>query len=126
MNDSGDIQYFNSPKEFFVSNGEKIKLNGKGCYFLRNIEPGKKVNEANQSDNTMFFGQISEHSVYSLNTIINQIFKPLVDQLADDDWGKCEDEQKKEFTSYFEKFANELKEALKSLSQNINLEEYPT
>lgn len=42
-----------------------------------------------------------------------------------EDWGKCEDEQRKEFTSYFDKFANELKEALKSLSQNINLEEYP-
>lgn len=37
----------------------------------------------------------------------------------------CEEDQKKEFTSYFDKFANELKEALKSLSQNINLEEYP-
>tara|TARA_B110000285_G_C15081266_1_gene593631 strand:+ start:653 stop:1162 length:510 start_codon:yes stop_codon:yes gene_type:complete len=78
------------------------------------------------TDNQVLFGQISEHSVYSLNTIINQIFKPLVDQLGDDDWGKCEDDQKKEFTSYFDKFANELKEALKSLSQNINLEEYPS
>lgn len=114
INESGDIQYLNSPKEFFVSTGEKIKLVGKGCYFLRTSEPGKKVNEANATDSHVLFGQISEHSVYSLNTIINQVFKPLVDQL--DDWGKCEDDQRKEFTSYFDKFANELKEALKSLS----------
>jgi hypothetical protein len=115
MNDSGDIQYFNSPKEFSVTDGEKTKLSGKGCYFLRNSER-KKINEANQNDSSVLFGEISEHSVYSLNTIINQIFKPLVDQLGEEDWGKCEEDQKKEFTSYFEKFANELKEALKSLS----------
>jgi len=95
----------------------------RGAISLEASNQVKKINEANATDNSVLFGQISEHSVYSLNTIINQIFKPLVDQL--DDWGKCEEDQRKEFTSYFEKFANELKEALKSLSQNINLEEYP-
>jgi dynein heavy chain len=105
-----------------VSHGDKIKLHDKGVYFLRTTdEKGVTLNVG--SDNQVLFGQISEHSVYSLNTIINQVFKPMVEQL--DDWGKCEEDQKKEFTSYFEKFANELKEALKSLSQNINLEEYP-
>lgn len=40
------------------------------------------------------------------------------------DWGQCEDEQKKEFTQVFDKFANELKEALRSLSTNITLDPY--
>jgi len=62
--------------------------------------------------------------VTSLDTIINQIYKPLVDHLDDNDWGVCEEEQKKEFTSVFDKFANELKEALKSLQSNITLEPY--
>lgn len=91
MNESGDIQYFNSPKEFFVTDGEKVKLNEKGCYFIRNTG-GKKVNESAPYDSTVLFGEISEHSVYSLNTIINQIFKPLVDQLGETDWGICEDD----------------------------------
>lgn len=47
-----------------------------------------------------------------------------MDRLDVQDWGVCEDEQKKEFTQVFEKFANELKEALKSLQTNIVLEPY--
>jgi hypothetical protein len=61
------------------------------------------------------FGEISEHTVTSLNTIINQVYKPFIDKLDIADWGQCEDEQKKEFISVFDKFANELREALKSL-----------
>lgn len=78
INDSGDIQYLNSPKEFFVTDGTNYKLKGKGCYFLRNNN-GKPIKKETQNDSTVLFGEVSEHSVYSLNTIINQIFKPLVD-----------------------------------------------
>lgn len=70
------------------------------------------------------FGEISEHTVTSLNTIINQVYKPLVDRLDQGAWGVCEDEQKKEFNSVFDKFASELKEALRSLQTNITLEPY--
>ena len=72
----------------------------------------------------MLFGEISENSITSLNLIVNQIYKPLVDRLAPDDWGKCEEEQKKEFTQVFEKFALELRDALKSLSGMIELRKY--
>lgn len=60
----------------------------------------------------------------SLNVIINQVFKPLIDRLEPADWGVCEDEQRREFTQVFEKFANELKDALKSIQSNISLEQY--
>ena len=60
----------------------------------------------------------------SLNVIINQVFKPLIDRLEKDDWGSCEDEQKKEFTQVYDKFASELKEALKSIQNNIELQPY--
>lgn len=52
------------------------------------------------------------------------MFKPLVDRLDPQDWGVCEEEQKKEFGQVFDKFAIELKEALKSLQSNIQLEPY--
>jgi dynein heavy chain len=107
-----------------VTDGEKIKLKGKGVYFLRTTPQGKALNLNTASDNDVLFGEISEHTVTSLNTIINQVYKPLVDRLDDGAWGVCEDEQKKEFNSVFEKFAIELKEALKSLQTNITLEHY--
>jgi len=40
----------------------------------------------------VLFGEISEHTVTTLNVIINQVFKPLVDRLEPADWGVCEDE----------------------------------
>jgi len=62
--------------------------------------------------------------VTSLNNIINSIFKPSVSCLETSEWGQCENEQKKEFSSVFDKFADELREALKSLSSNITLEPF--
>ena len=91
---------------------------------MRTTPPGKAVNPNGTNDNEVLFGEISEHTITSLNVIINQVFKPLIDKLEVADWGVCEDEQRREFSQVFEKFANELKDALKSLQSNIVLETY--
>jgi hypothetical protein len=91
---------------------------------VRTTPPGKPVNVNMGNDNEVLFGEISEYTVTSLNVIINNVFKPLVDRLEPADWGVCEDEQKKEFTQVFDKFALELKDALKSIQSNIVLEQY--
>jgi hypothetical protein len=52
------------------------------------------------------------------------VYKPLVAGLEPSEWGACEPEQKKEFSTVFEKFADELRDALKSLSTNITLEPF--
>jgi len=82
------------------------------------------VNTNGTSDNEILFGEISEHAVYSLNTIINSVYKPMVGTLDPVEWGSCEDEQKKEFANFFNKFSDELRDALKSLQTNITLEAY--
>lgn len=117
ISESGEIQDLGGHEEFFVSDGEKVKLKGKGVYFVRCTasDSSKPVNVNNGNDSEVIFGEISAHTVTSLNTIINQVYKPMVDRLPAADWGVCEDEQKKEFNSVFEKFASELKEALRSL-----------
>jgi hypothetical protein len=73
--------------------GEKIKLKGKGVYFMRCVPPGKPITASGTNDNEVLFGEISEHTVFSLNIIINNIYKPLVDKLDTSDWGACEQEQ---------------------------------
>ena len=124
VNESNEIIETSTHPEFFVTDGEKVKLKGKGVYFVRTTPPGKPLNASGSNDNEVLFGEISEHTVTSLNTVINQVYKPMVDKLEVNDWGVCEIEQKKEFTSVFDKFAYELKEALKSLQTNITLEHY--
>lgn len=82
-------QYLNVP---YYLIGEKERLKGKGIYFVRTTPPGKPVNPNGSNDNEVLFGEISEHTVTSLNVIINNVFKPLVDRLEPVDWGVCEEE----------------------------------
>lgn len=124
VTESGEIIELGGHKEFFVTDGEKLKLKGKGVYFVRTTQPGKPITATNTNDNEVLFGEVSEHTVTSLDTMINLIYKPLINQLDVKEWGVCEEEQKKEFRSVFDKFANELKEALKSLRDNIKLDPY--
>lgn len=73
-------------------------MKGKGLYFLRTTPPGKGVSLNGTNDNEVLFGEISESTITSLNTLINFVFKPLVDKLDNNDWASCGEEQKKEFT----------------------------
>jgi dynein heavy chain len=123
ITETGEIKDYGGHKEFFVSDGEKLKLKGKGAYFIRCTPQGKAMNTNANNDGEVLFGEVSEHSMTSMNVIINQIYKPLVEKLGD--WGECTDEQQKEFNQCFDSFSGELKEALKSLQNNITLDPYP-
>jgi hypothetical protein len=125
--DNNEIKIQNShSKEFVVTDGEKVKLLGKGLYFLRaNLADEKPLKTDVEQDDSILFGEVSENSITTLNTTINQCFKPMLESLTKADWKQCEDESKKEFTSVFDKFSSELREALKSINSNIQLEPYP-
>lgn len=98
LNDQGEcVEPANSREEFFITDGEKLKLKGKGVYFMRCTPPGKPISQNGTNDNEVLFGEINEHTVFTLNTVVNNIYKPLIDRLDGADWGSCEDEQKKEF-----------------------------
>lgn len=125
MNDNGDPPIdIGSVKEFVVSDGEKVKLRGKGVYFVRTTAPGKAINANGTNDSEILFGEISQHCVPAFDTIINSVYKPLIEKLEPNDWGVCDDEQKKEFNHIFDKFSGELREARRSLLGNVNLEPY--
>ena len=93
---------------------------------MRCTPPGKPINSQGQNDNEVLFGEISEHTVITLNTMVNNVYKPLIDKLEPADWGVCENDQQREFLHTFDKFAKEVQEALRSLQSNIVLEPYPS
>ena len=84
------IEVSGGVKEFIVSDGEKTKLKGKGVYFVRTTDSDtpKDISKGTH-DNDVIFGEISEHTVTSLNSVINMVYKPLVEGLAEEDWNKC-------------------------------------
>jgi len=55
---------------------------------------------------------------------MNNVYKPLMDKVTQEEWGVCEAEQKRDFSVVFEKFGRELQEAVKSQNSNISLEPY--
>jgi dynein heavy chain, axonemal len=89
------------------------------------VPPGKAINPSGTQDNEVLFGQVHEQTVTILNTVINSVYKPLIDRLQNDEWGDCEVEAKREFMVTFDKFAREVQEAVKSLNNNITLDPYP-
>ena len=94
-------------------------------YFLRTTPQGKPINPAKTDNDEVLFGEISDHAVPALNTLINSIYKPLVEKMSTEDWKVCEAEHKKEFLQQFEKFSKDIQEALMSLETNITLDSYP-
>jgi len=87
------IQVSGGSKEFVVSDGEKVKLIGKGLYFVRTTDPdSNKDISKGTTDGDVIFGEISEHAVTTLNTVINQIYKPLIENLTESDWDRCPSE----------------------------------
>jgi len=121
----GETQNDNSPNrkhvEFFVTNGEDIKLIGKGIYFLRCLPPGEPVKITHGEDDTVCFGEINDNSINILSNLINNVFKPQIYSMVDADWEQCTEENRKDFTVHFEKFAKELLEAQRTLIQNVTL-----
>jgi hypothetical protein len=128
INEAGEVEDVKGAHkpQFYVTDGEKEKLRGKGVYFMRCTPPGKGVNSTGQNDNEVLFGEISEHTVITLNTMVNNVYKPLIDKLEPADWGVVEAEHQREFLHTFDKFAKEVQEALRSLQSNIVLEPYPS
>lgn len=88
---------------------------------MRNTKPGQAINQQQTSDEQVLFGEISEHTVGVLKTLINNVYKPMLDRMTDEDWKMCETDQQKEFIQTFDKFAKELVEAQESFKSNISL-----
>jgi hypothetical protein len=71
VTDSGEIYDYPGREELYVTDGEREKLKGKGIYFYRTTPADKPVNPNSSNDGDVLFGEISEHTVTSLNVIIN-------------------------------------------------------
>ena len=109
-------------KNVFFSAGSDQKIIGKGVFFLRNVKPGTAISGQGTNDEQVLFGEVSEHTVSALKTLINNVYKPMLEKMNSEDWKMCEADQQKEFKQTFEKFAKELIEAQESFKSNIVLD----
>jgi hypothetical protein len=112
-----DLREMTEPHLVFTT-GENEKLSGKGVYFLRTVN--HKVNLADL-EAEVIYGEIKDDTLKQLNSVVSQVFLPLIRTMDDKvDWKQCDDEQKKEFISVTTKFSDELEEGIKSLTDSID------
>lgn len=73
------------------------------------------------SDQEVIFGELSEHPINMMDTLLNSVFYPLVCNFDECDWGVCEEEQRKDFKANMNKFNNEMSQAQKSIHNGVEL-----
>lgn len=100
--------------------GDTHRIKGKGVFFHRTTPEGKPINVQNGNELDCLFGEIGAHPINTLETILTSTHVPFVRDFTA--WGKCEDEQKSEFLSSVERFADDLTEAMTSLAGGVELE----
>lgn len=66
-------------------------------------------------------GEIPHDAVHTLEVLLNNMLKPMIEKLEPEDWNVCEEEHKKEFVMHMKKFSQDIHEAIETLTGGITL-----
>jgi dynein heavy chain len=102
-----------------VSTGADDRLKGKFCYFIRSAPEGKGVDASKVCDADLSFGSLNDVPLKTLEVLLNQLYKPLVDEQTQ--LGKADEGQTSEFKSEMGHFIGDLQEMLSSMSGGLEL-----
>ena len=119
IKDSKEIRTTSLDKEFAVNYGETEILQDKTVYFVRTTG-NKGVNAAADVDSDVLTGVIPAAAVNVLEVLLNGVLIPMIEN--NEDWGVCEDDNKKEFLTYIKKFSQDFHEAIDTLAGGVELE----
>jgi dynein heavy chain len=120
MNDMGEPIDGPGDTKIIITTGESERLKGRAVYFFRTLPAEKAVKLDVGSDGDLLFGEIAANPLESLDASLGNLYLPFLRRQGND-WGVCDNEQKKEFLDGFDKFSGELSEAVSSLSGGITL-----
>ena len=114
------------PLEFLTNEDAKgQELQNRAAFFIRNVADGKEVNFATASDQDVSFGEISADSIIGMNKVIFNYLYQNVELIDNNEWGKIEPEQKKEFKKVLESFAKDINDTVESLVKGVKFQELP-
>ena len=120
INDLGEPVDGPGDTKILVTTGEQERLKGRAVFFLRTVAADKAIKVDVTSDGDLLFGEMSGNPLESLDTSLGSLYLPFLKRTGND-WGQCDDDQRKQFIDGFDKFAGELSEAISSLSGGITL-----
>eukprot|EP00439_Symbiodinium_sp_Y106_P074138 s629_g14.t1 len=107
--------------KFTITTGENERIKSLAVYFLRNVPQDRAIKTDVFSDQELLFGEVTPNPLESLSTTLATVFRPIAAR-QEANWGQCDEEQKIDFLTNFEKFTVELSESISALSGGIVLQ----
>lgn len=105
-----------------MTTGEVDRLENKAIYFLKTVDEKLKPDTV---DEKVLFGEINKNALQQMNVMVQNVFDGLIKNMDEGEWGECDDEQKKDFLNVYNKFTDEMKSGLSSLTdstKNYNID----
>lgn len=118
-NSSGKYVHVTDKPTLFFSSGESVRLGGQACYFVRTGPTGQAVNTGIASDDTVFFGEITNEPLRDLEAIIRNVYMPTFESQTD--WGSAEKSELTEFKSNVNSFVSTVQDNIENLVGGIEL-----
>jgi hypothetical protein len=110
-------------KELSLSDGSDVDINSKCCYFMRNVSNGppvpQQIDASKSGDSDVLFGELGDSALESIEALLSHSYIPML--ALYDQWGKVDEEQKKDFKTEFELFILSIKDTLDSLQSGLVL-----
>eukprot|EP00960_Hanusia_phi_P069521 767109-Hanusia_phi.AAC.2 len=106
----------NGKNKLNLTTGQDENLNGKCCYFTR-VNP--KGIDVKSFELDCAYGEIVGNPLSNFNVVVQDVFRPAIE--SEESFGKCPEENWKEYSGTVSKFAEMLTEAVHSLKGGIEL-----
>lgn len=107
-------------KQLFITSGETDPLLARAVYFIKN-DPESVIDPASAEDNALSFGVLDPNALLSMETMLSQVFKPILENQTEEEWGQAERSATFEFLDGMDGFIDELQESLKSMTTGLEL-----
>ena len=111
--------WMDSPKQLILSDGSSEAMLSKCCYFIRNFAPGQAIDLTKSGDSDILYGELGESALGTIEAILSQSYLPMLETY--DNWGKVDEEQKKDFITEFNAFVTNINETLNSFANGLVL-----
>ena len=102
-----------------------VELRNRAAFFIRGVPDGKEVNFASSSDQDVVFGEMSSDSLMGMSKVVYNYLNQTFETIDNNEWGKIEAEQKKEFKKVLESFAKDINDTVESLVKGVKFQPLP-
>ena len=115
-----DPRMEDSTPELFITDGEAEALLNRAVYFIKS-KAGLELDPAIANDTLLSFGILDQSALLSMETVLAELYKPLLDVRPQEGWGHADRSSSADFLGGLQTFITDIQENLKSMSAGLEL-----